>query len=95
MADGGRSGRSDLLAKDDAGRGMPYDKRFTWLSRRLLAPAEEFPSSSCRAEDVLPLGRFELRRTVIEEGMCSPRAEPALGDPVGVLPGAGSFDLAE
>ena len=45
-------------------------------------------------EVLLAVGRLLLLRTVTDEGMLSPNAEPARGDPLGVLPGAGSFDRA-
>jgi hypothetical protein len=85
--DGGRS-----PGTVDAGRGMPYERRLTWLSLRLLKGTDSSDPVFEVIDALIADGRLLVRRSVTEDG--TDALLPVRGELRGVLLG-GSFDLAE
>ena len=85
--DGGRSLASDDGGRSpgavDAGRGMPYDRRLTWLSRRLLSGKESSDPVFEVIDALIAEGRLLVRRSVTDDGMEAPL--PVRGELRGVL----------
>jgi hypothetical protein len=86
--DGGRS-----PGTVDAGRGTPYERRLTWLSRRPLSGTESSDPVFEVMDVLIADGRLLVRRSVTDDGT---KAPPAVrGEFRGVFCDGGSFDLAE
>lgn len=71
---------------------MPYDRRLTWLSRRVPSGAESSEPVFEVIDALIAEGRLLVRRSVTDDGIEAPL--PVLGELRGVWLG-GSFDRAE